>query len=115
MTSNTFVARANLAFLEDAEVEPHPAAFEKPVLETLDAHLERQLVAGNAGLADLDQGATDAEHVADAHLVVEHALDGEVLAELADGEIVTPGLARPVVVVLVGIGIYRAESAAVTP
>ena len=44
------IARADLALLQDAEVEAHPATLQEPVLEAGEPHLDGQLVAGDAGL-----------------------------------------------------------------
>ncbi len=52
-----------------------------------DAEADPDAAAGHPGLADLELGPADAEPVADAHLVVGQALDGEVLAEVPRGEV----------------------------
>jgi hypothetical protein len=45
-------------------------------------------VAGDAGLADLELRLADAVPVTDADLVIGQAVDGQVLTELAVGEVV---------------------------
>ncbi len=53
-------------------------------------------VAGDAGLRDLELGLPDAVPVADADLIVRESVDGEVLAEHAVGEVVSPEVLLPV-------------------
>ena len=69
------------------------------------AHAMRQLVAGDARLADLQQGFAHAVNVADADLVFQQAADGEVLAELPGAQVVTAQLLRPPGVVLMRTGV----------
>ena len=58
-------------------------------------HADAHAVAGDARLRHLEQGAADPVAIADAHLLVGQAVDGEVLAELAIGEVVSTELALP--------------------
>ena len=94
------VAGTDLALFQDAEIKSHSAACQELVLEALYYHLYRQLVAGHARLAALDQGASYAEYVANMDIVFQHAFNGEVLAELANREIIAAQFTRPVGIVL---------------
>ena len=61
-------------------------------------HADANAVTGDARLRDFEQRSADAVAVADADLVVGETLDGEVLADLALGEVVALELALPVAV-----------------
>ena len=61
-------------------------------------HADADPVAGDAGLSHLEQRTADPVAVADAHLVVGQALDGEVLAELPIREVLAAELSLPVAV-----------------
>jgi len=54
-------------------------------------HADANAVTGDARLRDFEQRSADAVAVADADLVVGETLDGEVLADLALGEVVALG------------------------
>src|SRR3546814_1584990 len=54
--------------------------------------------SGDARLGHFEQSAADAVAVANAHLLVGQAVDGEVLPELAIGEIVSTKLALPIAI-----------------
>ena len=51
-------------------------------------HADADPVARHSRLSDLEQGGADAILVADAYLVVAKPVDGEVLTELAEDEVV---------------------------
>ena len=55
-------------------------------------------VAGDARLRHFEQGAADPVAVADAHLLVRQAVDGEILPELPIGEVVSTELALPIAI-----------------
>ena len=55
---------------------------------------------GGARLADFDQRVAHAQDVAYVYVVFQHPLDGEVLSELTEGELIPAEHASPVVVVL---------------
>jgi hypothetical protein len=59
-------------------------------------HPDAHAVAGDPRLGHLEQRLPDPVAVADARLVVGQAVDGEVLPELAIGEIITAQLLLPV-------------------
>jgi hypothetical protein len=56
------------------------------------------MVTSHARLRHLEQSATDAVSVANAHLLVREAVDREVLTELSIGEIVPAQLALPMAI-----------------
>ena len=88
------------AFLEDATVEAAAAAALESLDKALVADLDAELEAGEARLADLEDGFADGEDVADVQVGFEQAGDGEVFAERAIGEVASqllrsmPGSAR---------------------
>ena len=55
-------------------------------------------VAGDAGLGNLELRLADAVPVADADLVIGQAVDGQVLTELAVGQVVAPEVPPPVLI-----------------
>src|ERR1700753_3883705 len=70
-------------------------------------------VAGDPRLGDLELRLADPVAVPDADLVVGQAVHGEVLAELAEGEVVPLQIALPVVVGLDLVDEHRAHLTAV--
>src|SRR6516225_4456281 len=77
-----FVAGADLAFPQDAEVEPRASAGCQQRGHARLARPNANAIAGNTRLSDLEQRAADLITVADADIVVWQALYREVLAEL---------------------------------
>jgi len=61
-------------------------------------HANADAVAGDAGLRHLEKRAADAITVANADFIVGQAVNGEILAELAKGEVASSELFFPVVV-----------------
>lgn len=55
-------------------------------------------IAGDAGLGDFKEGSANAIAVADADFVVGETVDGEVLAELAKGEVLAAQVLLPVAI-----------------
>ena len=92
------VAGADVAFLEDAEVEARPSAGGQQGRHLRLVHANPDAVAGDARLGDLEQGRADPVAVADADLVVRQSLDGEVLAELPVDEIAAAQPLLPVAI-----------------
>src|SRR5262249_59716584 len=76
-------------------------------------HADADPVAGDARLSDLEERVADSIAVADADLVVRETLDGEVLPELAVGEVISSKLALPVAVGVDLLDEHRAMLAAV--
>src|SRR5579859_7216362 len=74
------VACLYLAFAGDREVEAEQTSLEELEHELVAAHPDPQLEAGKAGLHDDELGGAAAEAVADADVVVDEALGGQVLA-----------------------------------
>ena len=107
------VARAHVALLEDPEVVAGPVVRieERGHARLLEAQAD--LVTRHPWLGDLEDGVADAVAVADADGVVGHALDGEVLAEVARGQVVAAELPRPVVVGRAVVDVHGAVLAAV--
>ena len=92
------VARPNVALFEDTEVEARTAVSHKERSHARLVHPDPDPVARDPWLGDLEERRSDAISVADADFVVAESLDREVLAELAEGEVVAPHLALPVAV-----------------
>ena len=86
------------SFLEDAEVETRAVMGDKQRGNPRVVHADPYPVAGDARLADFEEGGADLVAVADANLVVAEPLDGEVLAELSVDEVVSSELALPVAI-----------------
>ena len=76
-------------------------------------HSQCQPEAGHPRLRDLEGGLTDPVAVADADLVIGQPLDGEVLAELTEREVVTAELVLPVAVGVDLVDVHRAMLTAV--
>jgi hypothetical protein len=92
------IARSNLAFLENAQVEPRPSARCQQCRHPGLVHSNPDAIARNPRLRDLEQRAADLISVADAHGIVGQSFDGEVLAELSVNEVVPSQLFLPVTI-----------------
>ena len=68
------IARLDIAFFADAEVESAAVGAQEGFVETADAHFVRQLVTGDAWLRHLDDRPADAKDIADADLVFQQPL-----------------------------------------
>ena len=90
------VARPNVALFEHAEVEARTAVGHEERGHARLVHPDPDPVAGDPRLGDLEERRADAIPVADADLVVAEPLDREVLAELAEREVVAVHLVLPV-------------------
>src|SRR5262245_4668161 len=95
---NDFVARTYLAFTEDPEVEPWPTTGRQECRHPGFVHPNTNTITGNARLSNLEQCAADLVTVADAHCIVEQALDREVLAELSMDEVSSVQLLLPIAI-----------------
>ena len=95
-------------FLEDSEVEAGATVPGEQRGHPRLVHADPDPVARHPRLGDLEQGGADAVPVADAHLVVAEPVDGEVLTELAEDEVVALQLLAPVVVRVELIDVHRA-------
>ena len=82
------VAGLHHPLLEYAEVEPRAVVRDEQRRHRRLVHANANAVARDARLGDLEQRFADAVAVPDAHHIVREALHGEVLAELAVGEVV---------------------------
>ncbi|MCU1226905.1 MAG: hypothetical protein JWQ42_4998 [Edaphobacter sp.] len=93
-----FVAGADLAFLQHAQVEPRPSARCQQCRHPGLVHPNADAIARNPRLRDLEQRAADLITVDDAHGIVGQSFDGEVLAELSVDEVSLPQLLLPVTI-----------------
>src|ERR1700722_10935992 len=82
-----FVAGADLAFPQDAEVESRSSAGCQQCRHPRLVHPDTNAIAGHARLSDLEQCAADLITVADANGIVGQSFDREVLAELSVNEV----------------------------
>src|SRR5262245_57943310 len=92
------VPGADIALLQDAEVEPRPSAGCQQRRHPRLVHPDADAVAGNAGLSDLEQSPADLITIADADGVVRQPFDGEVLAELSVDEVGPLELLLPIAI-----------------
>src|SRR6185295_17558148 len=92
------VARAHLAFLQDAEVEPRPAAGGQQCRHAGLVQPNPDPIAGNPRLSDLEERAADLIAVADADGIVGQSFDREVLAELSVDEVGPCQLLLPIAI-----------------
>src|SRR5215813_6302978 len=93
-----FVTRADVAFLQDTEVEPRPPAGCQQCRHAGLVHPDADAIAGNARLSDLEHCAADPITVADADGIVGQSFDREVLAELSMDEVSPRQLLLPIAV-----------------
>src|SRR5260370_36161486 len=91
-----FVAGADLAFLQHAQVEPRPSARCQQGRHPGLVHPNADAITGNARLRDLEQRAAYLITVSDADGIVGQPSDGEVLAQLSEDELAPPQLLIPV-------------------
>ncbi len=85
-------------FFEDSEVEAGTTVAGEQRGHAGLVHADPDPVARHPWLRDLEQRGADAIAVADAHLVVVEPVDGEVLTELAEDEVVAVELLAPIAV-----------------
>ena len=90
------VAGPYLPFGDHAQVEAGTVVGDEQRRHARLAEPHADAEAGDPRLGDLELGLADAVAVADAHLVVAEAVDGEVLAELAELEVVPAEVLLPV-------------------
>ena len=102
---------ANLTFFQHSKVESGPPTFQQVIVKALHTHLDRQLVARHSRLGHFEDRCPYSESVAHMNLVIEHLLDGEVLAELPKCEICSMKLTCPEGIVLEGINQDRSDLA----
>jgi hypothetical protein len=92
------VARANFSFLQNAEVESRPVMRDQQRRHAGFVHPQTDTVAGDARLRHLKECAANAVPVANANLAIGKSFDGEVFAELAEGEIIAAKELLPVAI-----------------
>ena len=90
------IARADLAFFDDAEIETGPVVRNQQRGNLRIVQSDADPVAGVAWLADLDDGTADPEAITDADLVIGESFHRQVLAEIPGREIRPPKIARPI-------------------
>ncbi len=93
-----FVAGADLAFAQDAEVEPWPSAGRQQCRHPRLVGPNADAIAGHARLSDLEHGAADLIAIAYANGIVGQSFDREILAELSVDEIGAAQLLLPVAI-----------------
>src|ERR1700722_3282051 len=93
-----FVAGADLAFPQDAEVESRSSAGCQQCRHPRLVHPDTNAITGHARLSDLEQCAADLITVADANGIVGQSFDREVLAELSVDEVGPLQLLLPVAI-----------------
>src|SRR5512132_306016 len=108
------IAGRNLALLQHPEVEAGLAARGQEPRHAWLVHANADAIAGDARLGHFEQGAADLVAVADAHLVVGEAFDGEVFAELAVTKVGAAQLLFPVTIGFDLVDEHRTMLAAVT-
>src|SRR5215469_13149469 len=92
-----FVASANLAFLQDAEVEPRSAAGCQQSWHPRFVHPNADAITSNARLSDLEQPAADLITV-NANDIVGQSFNREILAELSVDEVGPLQLLLPITI-----------------
>jgi len=83
------IAGTNFTFLQHAEVKPRSAVCDKQCRHPRLIHADANAVARYARLCHLKYRITNAVSITDANFVIRKALHCEVLAELAETEIIT--------------------------
>src|SRR6185369_14196621 len=92
------VARAHDTLFEHAEIEAGPAVLHEQCRHAWLVHAYADPVTGHPWLRHLEQRRADLVPVADTHLVVVEPVDGEVLTELPEHEVVALEVLAPVAV-----------------
>src|SRR5579862_2329668 len=113
MDADDFVARADFALAQDAEIETAAAAGEESLGHVVALEFQIQLVAGNSRLRDDDFGAANRVSVSEGDIVFEEALRREIFSEGAPRQVHTRQFILPISVVLGGIGVHCFIPAAV--
>src|SRR5215475_4266555 len=92
------IAGHYFAFLQHTEIEARSTARDEQRGHLRLIHTDAHPVTGDARLSHLEQSAADPVPVADAHLFVRQAIDGEVLPELPVGEVVSTQFVLPIAI-----------------
>ncbi len=96
--SDNFIAGAHLALFEHTEIEPGALMRHEQGRHPGLIHAYADTVARHARLGDFEQRSADPIAVADAHLAVGQALDGKILSELSEAEIISLQFTFPIVI-----------------
>ena len=108
------IAGADLTLFKYSKIESRPPRLQEAVVKAIGVHLDGELVARHARLADFEDRCVDAEPVTDVNLVIEHPVNGEVLPKLTESKVRPTELGPPVGVVLEGIHQHRSHLAAMS-
>ena len=92
------IAGFDLALLQDAEIEAGSAVRDEQRRHLRFIHSDADPVAGDARLRHFEHGAPDPVSIANAHLAIGEAVDGEVLAELPMREVVSTEPVLPIMI-----------------
>ena len=92
------VAGFDLALLQNTEIETVSPMRDQQRRYLRLAHADAHPVTGDARLCHFERSAADPVTIANAHLLVGQAFNGEVFSELSIGEIVSTELALPIVI-----------------
>ena len=92
------VAGFDLALLQNTEIETVSPMRDQQRRYLRLAHADAHPVTGDARLCHFERSAADPVTIANAHLLVGQAFNGEVFFELSIGEIVSTELALPIVI-----------------
>jgi hypothetical protein len=108
------VARPNFSFLQHAKIESWSVMFYEQSWHPRFIRANADAVARHARLCHLEYRVTNAESIANAHLVISKSVDGEVFSELTERKITTAQEMFPVMVRIHLVDKYRALLPAVT-
>ena len=92
------VAGFDLALLEDAKIKARSVMLDDERRHLRLVHPDAEPVAGDARLRHFEQRASNPVMVANAHLRIGQAVDGEILAELPVNEVSSAKLSLPIAV-----------------
>src|SRR5277367_2911435 len=95
---HNFVASADIAFLQNAEIKARTAAGCEQRRHPGLIHANADAIARYAGLSDLEKRGADLKSIADADDIISQSFDRKVLAELPVHEIVPLQLRLPVAI-----------------
>jgi hypothetical protein len=100
LDTDDVVAGADITFSQHAQIEARAVVRNDQCRHARLVHANPQPETRHSRLCDLEQRRADAVAVSDAHFVVGQALHREILAKLAQNEVVAMKILLPVVVAL---------------
>jgi hypothetical protein len=111
-----FVARANFAFLDNAEVEAGTVTRGQERRHKRLIGPNANAVTGNSRLSDFEERAPDPIPVADAHHVIGQSFDGEILAVLSGLlQVAQVGPVQVLLPVAIGLGLIHEDGSLHAP